>query len=67
MNTNRLPNPVWVKRGAVQPRNYNVSKHTSEDNQESYRRIAARHGKTIGDLLAECKLEELRRKLIYAK
>jgi len=62
-----MPHPVWVKRGATDPHNYNARARSSEDNHHAYTLAAQRTGKTIGDLLAECRLEELRKREIYAK
>lgn len=62
-----MPNPVWVKKSAVSPRNYNATKHTPVDSQRSYAAISRRTGKTLGDILQECKLEDMRRKLINVK
>lgn len=62
-----MPNPVWVKSGATTPRNYQPTKHTSDDNHRMYARAAQRTGKTIGDIMAECRMEELLRREIYIK
>lgn len=52
-----MPNPVWVRKSAVSPRNYNASKRSNADIQRSYATRARSVGKTLGDILAECKYE----------
>jgi hypothetical protein len=54
MNADKLIHPVYVKRGAVTPRNYVVGAHTSEDSHHEYTRRAMRSGKTVHDILTEC-------------
>jgi hypothetical protein len=61
------PNPVWIKRGAVQPHNYNATRHTSQDSKRNYAHAARSAGKTLGDILQECKQEAMFQKLIRAK
>lgn len=56
--------PVYVRADATQPHNYQPGRHTNADSHESYRRAAAKQGKTVGDILAECLMERRRRELV---
>lgn len=56
--------PAYVKAGATCPRNQKQIT-TPADKAKHYAVKARKHGKTVGDILAECKLEELRRIHVY--
>lgn len=59
-----LIHPAYVKAGATSPRNQKQIT-TPADRHKYYRSKARKQGRTVGDILEECKLEELRRKHVY--
>lgn len=65
LNMSTLIHPAYIKAGATSPRNQKQIT-TPADRHKYYRSKARKSGKTVGDILAECKLEELRRIHVYA-
>jgi len=61
-----LIHPAYVRSGATCPRNQKQIT-TPEDKHKHYAQRARKHGRTVGDILAECKLHELMRKYVHVK
>ncbi len=56
--------PAYVKSGATAPRNQKQIT-TPADRHRHYAVNARKHGKTVGDILEECKLLRMERELVH--
>lgn len=61
-----LIHPAYVKNGATSPRNQKQIT-TPADRHKYYGSKARKQGKTVGDILEECKLHELLCKHVHVK